>query len=829
MKAMQLILRWMLPGLLLVLLSPPALADSEWGLSIYDADENFIISHWTEEDSIILGSGEDCELRLEGLQEHHVAITLVGDRMRITAILGSVAIEGVEIWESRLISPQDDLRVGPYVVQALLPVAVGAELESLTESTMDPALDPMGAVRGRAEEFAKKRYAFCHDPDFGKDGTIGADFCVILDEGSQAVCPEAAHCKDWEDLPTKWRFGTAGGKSRSERAIRRVSKSRPLVDLPEIPDFVQYLLLAGIIAVLVGVFASLLAKAGWEKEDLDFADPEISDAARKLQALPEARARTLLRMAAKALDERNDGHEAAVLVHLAILRHLDDEGLARYHPSKTNGDYLRAVRRRKDLVGLLKSVVNLTERIRFGDGHVDIDAVRVALDSASPILAANRAEPKTKSLGGIATLALVVAAGSPLSGCQPTPGTQAYYSGSPVGMGALVPLLRAAGMKTKIHRDRLSDLPDDTSVIVLRTSALGEETWPSDFKLDTQFDLGRTVVIIDDFDKSSELLPSTSAITSSGSIPKATQLRFNIESGLSCAHMLEDMVPGTAEHPAKLPEGRLIAYDGVTETTTITAYPLSMQPFLLDEGRPSVEGRSTAHGWAMHRLDSEQDALPGCLFLFSDRDLFTNASLTRPDNAAFVAGLFASWVAGSGTIVFADRLDQWSMNESDNPFAPDGSAADPTKALKSSNMLPFVLQGLVMLALLYVFLGAAFGPLRDRETQTHKAFVEHVEAIGRQYAHTGKPGLTHSAVSLARFVVMRNRGKVRGGQAGGWSAVATELAEKHDLEEEDVRAALRLGIEGRSDLGAPRLEDPEPSSPRMLETLRRLLSTHRRS
>ncbi|CAN0597064.1 unnamed protein product, partial [Laminaria digitata] len=48
------------------------------------------------------------------------------------------------------------------------------------------------------------------------------------------------------------------------------------------------------------------------------------------------------------------------------LRHLDDEGLARYHPSKTNGDYLRAIRRHRELAGLFKRVVFETERLRFG-------------------------------------------------------------------------------------------------------------------------------------------------------------------------------------------------------------------------------------------------------------------------------------------------------------------------------------------------------------------------------------------------------------------------------------------------------------------------------
>ncbi|MCB9652428.1 MAG: hypothetical protein H6730_38340, partial [Deltaproteobacteria bacterium] len=45
----------------------------------------------------------------------------------------------------------------------------------------------------------------------------------------------------------------------------------------------------------------------------------------------------------------------------------------------------------------------------------------------------------------------------------------------------------------------------------------------------------------------------------------------------------------------------------------------------------------------------------------------------------------------------------------------------------------------------------------------------------------------------------------------------------------DVRAALRLGIEGINELGSPGPDDPLPSSERMQVTLSRLLHGHRQS
>jgi hypothetical protein len=84
-------------------------------------------------------------------------------------------------------------------------------------------------------------------------------------------------------------------------------------------------------------------------------------------------------------------------------------------------------------------------------------------------------------------------------------------------------------------------------------------------------------------------------------------------------------------------------------------------------------------------------------------------------------------------------------------------------------------------------------------------------------------GLTHAARSLARLVVMRHRDQVRGGPSGGWASVAQHLSQKLEIDEKDVRAALRLGIDGTSELGSPGPEDPSPSSERMLRTLSRLL------
>ena len=165
-----------------------------------------------------------------------------------------------------------------------------------------------------------------------------------------------------------------------------------------------------------------------------------------------------------------------------------------------------------------------------------------------------------------------------------------------------------------------------------------------------------------------------------------------------------------------------------------------------------------------------------------------------------------------------DRLDEWSTESPGDAASASGKPSasnekSPAQTLKASNLLPFVLQSLVTLILLFLFIGAAFGPLSDPDQRSHKAFVEHVEAIGKQYARTGQPGLTYAAQALAKLLVMRHRDRLRGGTSGGWAALAQELSEKHNVPVETVKAALRLGMDGVTELGTPVPRRPQTIEP----------------
>ncbi len=316
-----------------------------------------------------------------------------------------------------------------------------------------------------------------------------------------------------------------------------------------------------------------------------------------------------------------------------------------------------------------------------------------------------------------------------------------------------------------------------------------------------------------------------------------------IDEQVQCSQNLRTLTSTAYPHQdLRLPQGRLIGWDQTIRTSTTSTYRYHLAPLLIDhnppkkhappsrtDGRgnrvhppsldpqaPSASGTNEtpkdplyAMAYAVDPLDDDNQ-LHGCLYVFSDRDLFTNASLVRPENAAFLAAFFAA-LAPSRKVVIFDRYQGW-----EEELIPD--KPDPSNTLVASNLLPLLAQGMVTLVLFYMLVGAAFGPLRDPVQKNHKAFVAHVEAIGRQYARTGEAGVGHAAQSLARLVMSRNRGLTPGGPEKGWEELAKNLAKKNHLGEKEVRAALRLGIEGH-----------EIPTDRLLRVLSRLLGrTHKK-
>jgi hypothetical protein len=840
--------------------------DGVWGFTIFDQKGDLVSAKWPEQESFILGSSRDAYLRLDDLEPLHAYFELLDGKFLVRPMYGAtVLVNGRRIEAETEFDTRDEIQIGRYRInfylstddppEELPPAAApgivpddGGDAVAAIVPAASPADAAERAHLARKDEYAKPSYAFCHDPEFGKDGTWGADLCPMFDATSDEVCPEARKsCPSWTYPKASFDWftgdgdgggsgsgsgkgkGKSAGEGKGARPSSRVSERRILIPLPKEVGLVLLALVAG---ALLFWFIKSMRSAGWEGEELELGDEALSEAARNLQALPDARSNVLVKLAQRAL-ARGEDVEAAILVHLAVLRYLDDEGIARYHPSKTNGDYLRAIRRHKPLAALLRGVAMETERVRFGDGKVDGHAIAAHIREAEVLLARRATFDGIEGAAPAATM-LVLLLSPILQSCPSEGGVPAFYAHDPAGLSSLPVILNAAGLPTDVGHMKLADVAPEVGVVVLRTSAARKGAWPKNLSLDDVLDRGTSVVVIDDADAASYFMP----VRGDTSLPSPTAVPLEVASAApdsSCSWKIADLrVHFSGDKAPAVPRGRRLVWNTASSTSSAVRYDLEIYPAVTYAGEPELAGLGPAAvAYAAERVAGE-GGLAGCIFVFSDRDLFTNASLTRETNARFVAGFFGSLLQQGQTIQILDRLDAWSASPSSGGAGGSGSGEDgddapqsPAKTLEASNMLSFVVQGLLFLVLLFIFLGAAFGPLRDRVKTEHKAFVEHVEAIGRHYARTGEPGMNHAAVSLAKLVVMRNRDRVRGGPSGGWGAYAKHLAETHGLAEADVRAALRLGIEGKSELGTPRIDDPKPGSSRMLETLSKLLNIGR--
>lgn len=651
------------------------------------------------------------------------------------------------------------------------------------------------AIQARKAELSDGSYEFCHEEDFEADKLSEKRFCRVWEGSAREVCPQASKLcvssESWWD---------------------KLSLS--------LPPWLGWLVIGLVSAAAVLAFARSIYRAQRERGAPDLSDGLIDEDALTdaIQQLPEAPALAILRRA-RATFEEGKVPEAGLLLQLAALRYLDDTGLVQFHASRTNGEYLRAIRRYPELWAFYRRIAHVTDRARFGDGTADSGEVSALLERAAALLAAPPAElpsatPATSSL----VLAMVLAA-SLGAGCDGA--GRPYYSHRPLGMAALPGLLREMGLEVEIGRYEIAEVPADVGVVVLRgATALGDV---KDLGLDALLDRDLAVVVIDEGTTASLFLPLTSTLTSTGAVldllnpswqqPPPAELTPGED--MFCGIDLAAIGALMGGDPVRLPRAADLRWDGKTSTTSASKHTIELSPLL--GASFGEDGTVRAAGFGGVRYEEADDGeasryLHGCTLVLR-AELFTNASLAISGNAAFVGAVFGTLTRQGQRILLLESVDKGG-----------GGIA---RSVSQSRLLPLILQGGLWVALLFLLLGAAFGPLRDPVKSEHKAFVEHVEAIGRHYARAGIGGLTHAARSLARLVVMRHRHEARGGAEAGWLAIARHLAGKHGLEERDVEAALRLGLEGLGQLGPPAAEDPAPASERMLRTLSTLLSSRR--
>jgi hypothetical protein len=167
----------------------------------------------------------------------------------------------------------------------------------------------------------------------------------------------------------------------------------------------------------------------------------------------------------------------------------------------------------------------------------------------------------------------------------------------------------------------------------------------------------------------------------------------------------------------------------------------------------------------------------GEVVVLADDLLFTNTSLAIGDDPAFLVAL----------------LDRYNLKIEFSDEATGTAPPNPAAAIGHGKLMPVTLQLALLLALFFVYRGAAFGALRDPASASRRSFAEHARALGAQYAKAH--ATRHALVLYSSYVLDRLRETARLGGPGSLHRLAEVIALRTRRSLGDV---MRLLVEART-------------------------------
>ncbi|HEX2569379.1 MAG TPA: DUF4350 domain-containing protein [Polyangia bacterium] len=580
-----------------------------------------------------------------------------------------------------------------------------------------PAGDPAAAI------LDDDRYRFCHDEQYLLYAHE-APWCALI-TAPDPRCPA---------LPAICRQAAAGHLAESEeaegaeRALRTGEAARKWWDVLGLPALVGFgrvlfwgLIIAGVAVVLHAVVRHLRSR---NKDDQAAAlaptvAPESAD--------PQAAARRLVetdvdRLLARAQDAaaRGDYRAGMADAYAALLRHLEGEGLIRVHPSRTNGDYLRDLRdqapRGPSLQPPVRSVIREVERVQFGSEEPSLVNFRSVFEQVVPLV--GRSLPTLMTLA----LALLLALGG-VTACRRGGFWRGTDRDSPSGTGAVLDLLHKSGLDARERLQALDKVGDETGALVLLPGTpVDDPTWKH---LDAWVERGGRLVVTGAPPALAKTLEVRWANAVASVPPRLTGAAALAQrwGGLRLA------APGTAYLEPKAVKGE------------------SVEVLITRAGSP----------YALRAIRGK-----GEIWYFADAHLFSNIALVVEDNAQFLTGLLST--------------QRFRVELTD--VLTGAAARTPAESIRRGRLAPLLLQLGVLLVLFFVHRGAAFGLLRDPPARSRRRFIEHVQALGQQYARAR--AARHVAALYAGYTLDRLRERIPLGGRGGTIALSEAVATRLD-------------------------------------------------
>ena len=617
-------------------------------------------------------------------------------------------------------------------------------------------------------------YSFCHDAEYPlRPSEVG--WCPLVGDKSPRCPSLPAACKAGatEADPTFLGKTRQHKPGQAEEEPEDQSSSRE-IRLPDLGGLGR-VLLWGMLIAGAGALIYIIAKAAMNRRRQE-EPPPVEEPPPEGES-PEAAARRALetdvdRLLARARAHAAAGrHDAAIDdAYAALLRRLEGGELIRVHPSRTNGDYLRDLAKLPELRSKVRAIARDVERVQFGTDAPSEERFTAVMERVVPI--ASRA----------LSLAAMLLVSSLLLACGKhgvlNTHSRGPWDSSPSGTRAVFEVLRKNGLEPHWRVKPLAKLGDvlPTKLRKEGESGSGTTTWGPDVlvllpgtmvsasdwtAVKAYAEHGGTVIATADLDQLSELGIRPRELMSNG----ALRLDPNVASDFG---PLKLATPGTR--------------------------------FLhVDSGVPDP---------ILHRGDelyaAELAESGGVIVVLGDGYLLENAALTVADNAVFLVTLLRK----HGTRV-----------EFTGDFT-GSSPENPIQAVKRGKLAPLLLQLGLLLLLFFLLRGVAFGTPRDPKSETRRRFVEHVRALGLQYARAR--ATRFAAAAYSGYTLDRLRERIQLGTRRGLSPLAEAIALRTGRHSGEV---LRILVEAQSARETALDRDTPPDDLALIRDLSRLLKS----
>jgi hypothetical protein len=537
-----------------------------------------------------------------------------------------------------------------------------------------------------------------------------------------------------------------------------------------------------VVGLLTAVLLMILIRAIRDRRQ-SVAIPMPEEVAEVGLELPDPGLGEVGRLLAQARREvERDVGRGLMLLYAAILRHLEDRRLIRFDVTTTNREYVRTVRGKTPLDRPMADVVREVERTKFGR----LSPSRARFDELY--------ERVSQLLTTAALLLLFVGAAS-CNGCEP--GDSGFD-----GHAAISDILRTQGIAPSRLAAPIDALSRKDPPVILDSHdlLLDAETLQS---LEKAMLKGARIMVLlsptqwmpawphvavaedpADLDDPDDNAPLEETAATDGGEADGGELDGGGDA-VACTPGAPVVRHETKPGPNIQVTEFFKKSSGLTDDT-VGYLPDGNRLFipLNEHDKPDILLERDGDPFAV-RWNTEL----GELLLVADRRLFANAAMTVPTNARLAVALTRE-LAGDKKEVSYGALTLAH------------AAQSPSASLMNAGLLAFMIQMLLVLGIGFASRGLAFGALRDRTQMGRRAFSEHVQALGLQFARV--KGSRFAASQYAAYALERFRVRL-GHDVDGHdpAAMAGVLALRIGREEKEVRETLDAAETARREPNAP--------------------------